>query len=168
MRLLLLRHGIAISREHPSAPLEAERFLTPTGRKKTRAAMRGLARLLSDSPLVWSSPYLRAQQTAQLFAAAMGLSSDVISVTDALLPEADPRSLMRELGRQRETPVVVCVGHRPHLDRMLQHALVGAPVRGLALKKAGAALLEVTAARKGGSSLEWLVTPQLLRAVGRR
>ena len=38
----LFRHGIAIDREDPASPPEADRFLTPKGIAKTEAAARGL------------------------------------------------------------------------------------------------------------------------------
>jgi hypothetical protein len=40
MRLYLMRHGIAIDREDPDCPPDPERYLTPKGIQRTRAAAR--------------------------------------------------------------------------------------------------------------------------------
>jgi phosphohistidine phosphatase len=61
MRLYLIRHGAA-----GSAPVDAERELTPEGRARFEGQVRGLARLGVRFERVLSSPLVRAVQTAEL------------------------------------------------------------------------------------------------------
>jgi len=70
MLLYLVRHGIAIDRDDPKCPDEAERYLTEEGIKKTREVAKGVASLIDAPEIILSSPYVRAWQTAELFAAA--------------------------------------------------------------------------------------------------
>lgn len=64
--LLLLRHGLA---EDPRpGQSDAERPLTPEGARRVRALGEGLASLGLVPDAVVSSPYVRAQQTAQALA----------------------------------------------------------------------------------------------------
>ena len=66
MEVYLMRHGTALSRESTDAPADAERPLTPKGIKKTRKAAKGLATLRPSIDRVFTSPLLRARQTADI------------------------------------------------------------------------------------------------------
>src|SRR5262249_49031694 len=70
MQLYIVRHGIAIDREDPKSPPDPERFLTEEGIEKTKEVARGVVRLGIVPDLLISSPYVRAMQTAEIFAAA--------------------------------------------------------------------------------------------------
>ena len=67
MQLYIVRHGIAIDREDPKCPAEAERYLTEEGIKKTREVARGVASLVEKPDLFLTSPYVRAAQTEGLW-----------------------------------------------------------------------------------------------------
>ncbi len=69
MRLLIVRHAIAVAAGMPGIP-DAERPLTPAGAKKFRAAAKGLAAILDPPDVLLASPLLRARQTAEIAAAA--------------------------------------------------------------------------------------------------
>ena len=60
MNIYLLRHGIAIERDDPSSPTDADRPLTAKGLKRMRKAARGLRRLNIPFDAVVTSP-LRAR-----------------------------------------------------------------------------------------------------------
>src|SRR5208282_4116021 len=101
MLVYLIRHGIAVDREEPDCPPDAERPLTKKGIEKARLVMAGLRELGAKPDVILSSPLVRAWQTAELAAAALHYSKDKIRRTEALLPEADPTALMKELGRTK-------------------------------------------------------------------
>ena len=73
MNIYLLRHGIAIDRDDPSSPTDADRPLTAKGLKRMRKAARGLRRLNIPFDAIVTSPFTRARQTADIVAAALGL-----------------------------------------------------------------------------------------------
>lgn len=164
MRIILIRHGIAIERDDAACPAEAERYLTPQGIERTHEAMAGLRELEVEPDLVLSSPYVRALETARIACEELGHDPRQVRTTTGLLPSAAPRDLLREVAAA-EAATVICCGHAPHLDEVLAHA-VGAKTAFTALKKAGAACLEFDELRAGGASLVWLFPVGTLRKLG--
>lgn len=163
MRVLLFRHGIAHDRADPNCPDEADRALTEEGKKKTKKAARGLAVIGCKPTRVLASPYLRARESAELALDVFGLKADRLVTTDALLPDNPPYALFHVLfafaGTDEE---VLCVGHAPHLDRVLALAITGDRVPVTSLKKAGAALLELDDLPRTHGELTWLMPPKVL------
>ena len=114
MQLYIVRHGIAIDREDPKSPSDPERYLTPEGLRKTREVARGFASLKISPDVFLSSPYVRAVQTAEIFAEETKFSKSKIKQTDLLLPGADPAAFFRELQRtSRSEESAICFGHEP-------------------------------------------------------
>ncbi|MCL6480937.1 MAG: histidine phosphatase family protein [Firmicutes bacterium] len=141
MRLYLMRHGIAVDRAEPNCPADPDRPLTKLGVERTREAAIGLARLGAKPAVFLSSPYLRALQTAEIAAEAFGFSARKIRRSNALLPQAEPRELFRELA-DLTVAEVICFGHAPHLNEAVAWAL-GSKQLLTQLKKAGVAVLEL-------------------------
>jgi phosphohistidine phosphatase len=166
MRLYIVRHGIAIDRDDPKCPADPERYLTDEGVEKTRRVAEGLASLGADPDLLLSSPYVRAWQTAEIFAAALDYSNGKIRKTDHLLPGAQPAALFRELAKERNARCVFLFGHAPNVDEVLAAAL-GVNHHVTSLKKAGVALLELKQVSPAAGELLWLATPKLLKRAAR-
>jgi phosphohistidine phosphatase len=162
MQLYLVRHGIAIDRENPHCPPDPERFLTEEGIEKTKQVARGVAELGVAPDLLLSSPYVRAMQTAEIFASAVEYSKQKIRKTDLLLPGAEPLQLFRELSKDKDLSIVLVFGHAPHLDALLATA-IGSKHHITSLKKAGVALIELRRIAPPNGELVWLGTPKLLR-----
>jgi phosphohistidine phosphatase len=161
MRLYLVRHGIAVDHDDPKCPPDPKRYLTPEGIKKTRAAMRGLEALGATADAMFSSPYLRAAQTAEIAADVIGYPAEKIVASDSLLPGAAPGALLKELAKVGGDDVM-CFGHAPHLDIFLAHC-VGSRSPITELKKAGVACLEMEKLSAGGGTLVWLLSSKALR-----
>jgi len=164
MRLYIVRHGIAVDREDPDCPAEAERHLTDEGMLRTREAMRGLRAAGARPAAMLTSPYVRAAQTAEIAAEVFELDPKRIRATDALLPAADPKRILAELARSKADEVA-CFGHAPHVDELIA-AAVGAGGAFTELKKAGAACLDFGEVRAGGGVLVGLYPAGLLRKLG--
>jgi phosphohistidine phosphatase len=164
MLLYLLRHGIAIDRDDPECPADAERWLTREGQEKTRMVARGLKRLGLKPQLILSSPLVRAVQTAEIAALELGCPKGKIQQTRELVPEADPAGLLQELSRLKKDEVL-CAGHAPHLDELIARA-VGARSGLTSLKKAGAACVEFDSPAASHGELIWLFPPKVLRLLG--
>lgn len=114
--LVLIRHGKA--QPFKSDADDASRILTPAGKRALRAVLpESLASLdllpefLLGEVEVWSSPAVRALETAQ--AAAAMLEVDDI-VAHQSLYDQDFDAFMEELG-ESSADVVVAVGHEPFL-----------------------------------------------------
>jgi phosphohistidine phosphatase len=162
MRLYIVRHGIAIDREDPKCPPEAERYLTEEGVEKTKQVAEAVAALGIQADLMFSSPYVRATQTAAIFASELEYSKQKIRRTDSLLPGAEPGAFLRELAREKDVSTVLCFGHAPHVDGLLA-AAVGASRHITSMKKAGVALVELKRLSPPNGQLVWLITPKLMR-----
>lgn len=166
MELYLVRHGIAIDREDPKCPAEAERYLTEEGIKKTREAARGVASFVAKPDLLFTSPYVRAAQTAEIFAVALKYPKQKIRKTNLLLPGSEAAAFFRELAKSKDADCVFCFGHAPHLDELISAAL-GCKHDATALKKAGVACLELRRIAPPTATLVWLATPKLLKKLSR-
>ncbi|EIK67809.1 phosphohistidine phosphatase SixA [Pseudomonas synxantha BG33R] len=114
MKLWVLRHGEA----QVHARTDAERNLTEHGRAEV---LRSAAHLIGQ-PLsaIIASPYVRAQQTAQLVRGVLGFEPDVRTVP-WLTPDGDVQQVLRELDTDDD---VLLVSHQPlvgSLISFLQH-----------------------------------------------
>ena len=164
MQLYLVRHGIAIDREDPKSPAEAERYLTEEGIKKTREVARGVASIVEKPDLFLSSPYVRAMQTAELFAAAMNYPKQMRRIVRCLRPGNFGVLVVRELAKHKDVESVFCFGHASHVDEVIA-AVLGSKRDGTALKKAGVACIELRRIVPPSGTLVWLATPKLLKKI---
>ena len=162
MEVYLVRHAIAHERSRSRWPNDAMRPLTPSGKERFRKAARGLARLLPKSAELFTSPYVRARDTATMLAAAMNAGK----ATERLeLASGQPARKIFEFLRTLKSKAVVLVGHEPDLSTLLAAALVGerASLK-IEFKKGGAACIEFAGSvQPGQATLKWLVPPRALR-----
>jgi phosphohistidine phosphatase len=136
-QLWLLRHGEAVP--HDSGPDE-QRELTDRGRAQSRAAGRALTALEVEVHLCFTSPKVRARQTAEL--AGAELRVDPID-EDALAEGFDGRAalaLMRAAGPDQR---VLVVGHEPDFSQAV-YDLTGGRVD---FKKGGVAGIRLDGSR---------------------
>lgn len=166
MELYIVRHGIAVDREDPNCPADPERFLTIEGMEKTRQVAKGVAEVAAIPDLMLSSPYLRALQTAELFAEALEYPKQKIAKSEQLLPGAESLQLFRELAKNKDLSTIFVFGHAPHLDDVIATA-VGTNHHVSSMKKAGVALVELKRLVPPSGELVWLATPKLLRKAGK-
>ena len=168
MRLLIVRHGPAGDRDEfafTGRP-DAERPLTRDGRAKMKRASAGLASTVEGVSMVATSTLVRAEQTAELVAAALGVK-ELVRLPE-LAPERAPEDLLPWLRTHDPDAVVAVVGHDPHLGFLLGWLLTGRHETFVELKKGGAALLEFEdPPAAGGAILHWALAPAQLRALGK-
>jgi phosphohistidine phosphatase len=162
MDLYIVRHGIAIDRDDPQCPPDPERYLTEEGADKTKQVAKGITALGITADLLLSSPYVRAMQTAEIFASALGYSKQKIRRVDLLLPGAEPSLLFRELAKDKQSSSVFLFGHAPQLDEIIAAAFA-AKHNITSLKKAGVAAIKLKRISPPSAELLWLATPRLLR-----
>ena len=162
MDLYIVRHGIAIDREDPKCPPDPERYLTEEGVDKTKQVAKAIAALGITPDLLLSSPYVRAMQSAEIFANALKYSKQKIQRTDLLLPGAEPSALFRDLAKDKHASSVFVFGHAPHLDELIAAAFASKH-HITALKKAGVAALKLKRVSPPSAEFLWLATPRLLR-----
>ena len=168
MDLFLLRHGLAGEQDEIRYPDDSLRPLTAEGRRKLRRIAAGMRVLGLEFDAVWSSPYLRARQTAEIVADAFR-ARNRLELVPELAPDGGVHRLLRRLrGKQTPDGQILLVGHEPYLGELAGFLISGRAGLPLALKKGGLCLLSMKApARGGGAALEWLLTPRQLLALGR-
>jgi phosphohistidine phosphatase len=166
MEIYVVRHGIAIDREDPKCPPDPERYLTEEGVEKTKRVAAAVAALSATPDLLLSSPYVRAIETAEIFAVALDYPKQKIRRTDLLLPGAEPTLFFRELAKDKQSSAIFIFGHAPQLDDIIAASL-GAKQHITSLKKAGVALIELKRVSPPNGQLVWLAPPKLLRRAGK-
>ena len=120
-QLWLLRHGEAVP--HDSKPDE-ERELTARGERQAVAAGAGLARLGVEFAAIYTSPKVRAADTAKLAAESLNVDPEVEDVLGDGFEVADALEL---LARHDADAKVLVVGHNPSFAQVV-HDLTGARV----------------------------------------
>lgn len=165
MDCVLLRHGIAVERDEWEGP-DGDRPLTEYGRKRARQVVAGLNRLEVQPTHVFSSPLIRAIETAKIAHRSLRVRS-AMHIVDELLPDAPPNRLLSILHKLPPESCVMCIGHEPHLGMVASVLLSGRVSASFSLKKAGACLIELPIQVKPSQGvLRWWLTPSQLRAMG--
>ena len=120
MRLYLVRHAEA-ARGEP----DELRPLTPAGRQQARELAARLAAEGVEADAVFSSPLLRARETADQLARAFGVRAEP---DERLAPGATAEDVLATVAERRARPdqTVVVVGHQPDCGRIAA-ALSGGP-----------------------------------------
>jgi phosphohistidine phosphatase len=159
MKLVLIRHAEAKALGEDGIADDFDRPLTEFGRAQAEAMAKALVGLGLCADAVWTSPYVRAVETATIVAAALTPGRPTISSDFLRLEEMRPRKLTAALPSGK---VVVLVGHMPDLA---QYAgwLLGCSKDAVDFGKGAAALLAFgKTAGKGQGELRWLVTSEWL------
>ena len=161
MNLFLLRHGIAAERDTPSYERDADRPLTPKGERRLEQIADAMEAMGLTFDLIISSPYLRARQTAEIVAAALGLKKK-LEFSEALTPDGDPQALVAALNKMTPQPEkVLLVGHEPFLSELISTLTSGDAHIAMDFKKGGLCKLEIETLRPGRcATLAWLLTPR--------
>src|SRR5438132_8138878 len=167
MELVFLRHGQAADREDWKGD-DADRPLTAEGVDRTKEVVRGLRALKVRPDVILSSPLLRARETGEI--AKKGLITDAkVELAEELAPAASPDRLISRLGDLADKPVVLCVGHEPHISTTLSAMVSGKTAASFDIKKAGVCCIRFTGIPKAGTgTLLWLLPPKFLRMVAAR
>jgi phosphohistidine phosphatase len=156
MELYFLRHGPAGAREAWDGD-DADRPLTDRGRELTRRVATRLAATGLTLDVVVTSPYVRALQTAEIAAEALGSAAPE---TDELLrPGFDLRGLAAILQRHAGVQRLMLVGHEGDFSSAIGQ-LVGSA--DLVLRKSGVAMVELPDPAVPRGTLRWLAPPLLL------
>jgi phosphohistidine phosphatase len=132
-QLWLLRHGDA---EPHGARHDADRRLTAKGEKQARMAGEALARLGLEFAAVYTSPRVRARDTAHLAAEALKADPLIHQPLSAGFDADEARALLAAAG---DGARVLLVGHEPDFSQTV-HDLTGARID---LKKGGIAGVRV-------------------------
>ena len=158
--LYLVRHAIAAERGE-EWPDDAKRPLTERGMARFKEVAKGLNGLDVAIDEVFTSPLIRAKQTADLLAAGI-TGKPTVKLLDALAPGHTAVQVMSQLAKSAKRRRIALVGHEPDLGELAAH-VIGAR-RALPFKKGGICRIDVASlSTKAAGTLVWFVTPKILR-----
>lgn len=150
MKLYFLRHAQAV--EGTADVADHDRELTESGRQRTQIAARVMKRLGLQPAHIYSSPRVRAVQTAEIVAQALRMRVELTEQVNFGFSLSAVADLIAGVGVDGE---VMFVGHEPSMSGVV-HALTGGAVT---MKKGGLARVDVLDDVSLQGALVWLIAP---------
>jgi phosphohistidine phosphatase len=157
MELYFLRHGDAGSREQWKGG-DSQRPLSEEGERRMQREASALALLRPSVQLILTSPLVRARQTAQIAARALGME-DRLEEDERLAPGFGTEELSRILSEHRDLRGLMLVGHEPDFSQVISACIGGGRVE---CKKGALARVDIDDPRSPSGTLAWLVPPRVL------
>lgn len=151
MRLWVLRHGQA----EAQAASDTQRQLTGHGRDEVLSMARRLQQAVPD--VILASPYVRAQQTAELVRGALQMRRAIITV-DWATPDDDPLAVLDHLAERSEGSILL-VSHQPLVGQLLSLAVEGHRQAHYPMPTAALACLDMALPAAGSATLLDLSSP---------
>lgn len=155
MLVYLLRHAEAVSQ----AESDHARTLTEKGIEQARRAGRFCHRHGIVPDMILSSPLRRAEQTARLAAAEIGVAD--VRVAEFLASGMEPETAREELRSFSELERVMLVGHEPDFSSFIAKSLHAAADR-IHVGKASLTALELSGSHLFKAVLRFSVPAKLM------
>jgi len=156
MQVLLVRHGEAV--DIRSATTDYDRWLTRAGRQTVAKVGTALAQLGMQYSRVYTSPLVRAVQTAEILAATHPQFEGLLEVEPALsIDLGSTAEALEPLEHADDEDLIVMVTHMPKVAVLAGHLCqvsTGPPFR-----TGSACLLSV---EHGKARIEWMLDPETL------
>lgn len=166
MQLIFVRHAIAVDCADPKVKSDQERWLTEKGIERMKTAAKGFVKYCTDIDVIYSSSYIRAQQTAQIVAKAFKDAPPVYE-TDLLCPGASVDCLPLLIEKESKLERVAFVGHEPDFSEMVANLLCNDRRAEVEFKKGAIACIEVNGfIQPGRGVLLYHLPPKVLRLLG--
>lgn len=154
MRLYFVRHGIA----EELATSDFDRALTKRGHRRVADSAKVMKRLGIAPRQIFSSPRLRARQTAEIIAEALDMRITLAESVNFGFDVADLRRLSHSLNAGDE---LMFVGHNPDMSLLVSEITgVDAP-----MKKGGLARIDTVGSSVDEGELVWLIAPKVFDAL---
>jgi phosphohistidine phosphatase len=162
MNLYIARHADALP-VGGAVARDAERPLSKQGERDAVAVGRALAALEPGTPLIVTSPLVRAQCTGDLFRKAFPRPT-ACETWEELSPGIRHRAVVSRVHNLTATAVIL-VGHQPDLTNLISY-LVADGAAEIALAPGAVALLKLQPGGSAGSArLHWLLTPDVVHTL---
>ena len=158
MQVYLLRHGIA--EEGSAGSSDADRELTPEGRKKLRQVLEAASDSGVSPSLILSSPLKRAVQTAEIARHIFAYKQQVLQ-TKALSPSSTIEQVWEEVRVHRDEGSILLVGHNPLFSDLAAY-LIGSKTAQIHFKKGAIMRVDVESFHsQPKGTLRWYLTAKL-------
>ncbi len=140
MKLFLIRHTAAIEHETKTVTSDDLRFISRAGRMVARNVFGSLKKRMSGIEQIFTSPLIRAVQTAEILATMIEFNGD-IDLVNELRNESSISSIISLLEKHSEYNEVALIGHEPKMSILLS-TLCGSTSGIDGFSKCGVALLD--------------------------
>lgn len=161
MILYFLRHASA-GEHFVNLKKDEKRALDKEGIEQCGYIGRALVALDVHVDVIVTSPLKRCTQTASLVGNELGYEGK-LQLDNSLRPEAGFPDFRKLLEKYARMEAVMVVGHNPNLSQFLGSVISDSGCEAsLELKKGAVAKVEM---RRSSGTLQWCVTPKLLRAL---
>jgi len=142
MHLILIRHGTAEHKDFGGD--DFHRALAKEGKDEAKLAGRILKKLGLVPTLILTSPLIRAKQTAEAVAGAMGSGPVSIVEEGELAPAGDKEAILKHLKVLfQDHKAIALAGHQPFLGELMARLLFGREVDEMQFAKGGVAVFEI-------------------------
>lgn len=164
MKIYVIRH--AASADEADYDRDEERPLTKPGKATMKSVSRLLVELAIAPGRIYTSPLVRARETADIVAKALGKGASVKEARE-LAPGRAAVEVVEMLADSGLDEAAV-VGHEPQLGRLVSLLVTGADAPVVGMRKSSVACIEFDGpAAAGGGVLAWHITPEIARASGK-
>ncbi len=154
LKLGFLRHSFTPKRDVKDFPDDDIRPLSKKGRKCIPQVAKGFLNLGFQPDRIFTSPILRARQTAEAVAETLEIPSHRVKELPSLRYDIDVNVALRQLASLSWRGQILMVGHEPWLGEMISLLICGRTGPGLSLRKCGFALLRCETFATGQGRLE--------------
>lgn len=148
MKIYLIQHGMALPREkNPDRPLSTQ------GEAQVQRTGEYLRSRGITADVIWHSKKIRAAQTAEIIAEALGCKQ--IKARDDMNPKDPVKKFSEEISASKMD--IVIVGHLPFLQKLGSRLLTGVEKNDfISFKNSGVLALDYDEKWK----IDWLVPPE--------
>lgn len=157
MKLFLVRHTEAIDYETESVRNDENRYITPKGRKISMTVFKALKEELAELDKVFTSPLIRAVQTAEILAVVLKYKND-IEVANELIVPTPATKVLQLLKRNSIFKSIALVGHEPMMSSLVQ-SLSDRNNYDVPFKKSGVCYIDFDVEKETGKFI-WYYNPR--------
>ena len=159
MIVYVVRHAAAA--ERGAGKPDAERPLTQEGIARMKAVARGLCKVGIAPAVIYTSPLVRARQTADILAKALGKDWEATDC-EALAPGHTALEVIEFLAKEGGDEAAI-VGHEPQLGEVVALMVTGRPKETVDMKKASVACVQFDGRpAAGGGVILWHIVPSII------
>lgn len=161
MLVYVVRHAEAAPKQ--DYPRDEDRPLTKTGAARTKTVAEALEALGASPSTVYTSPLVRARQTAEIIATQLGGAR--LDEVEALGSGHEAREVIEFLAGVDVDEAAV-VGHAPQLDEVVSLMISGSLDKTVDMSKASVACVRFDEeVREGRGVLKWHLVPKVVEAL---
>lgn len=162
MLVLVVRHAQAAEQDASKYPDDSLRPLTKKGREIHAEVSRLLRKRKIIPEAIYTSPWKRAMQTAQIMTRELGKSLKPRPIP-SLADDPELGAIQNDMTGAEGLKTVALVGHEPWLSSLASLLLTGEPHRlSIDFPKSGMIGIETDAIQEGAGMLRFFLRPKLI------